>query len=70
MNKKIGILDSGIGGTTVLNKIIKLLPKEDYVYYADSKNNPYGEKSPEEIYKIVENSFTLGSSRCITESAG
>ena len=33
MNKKIGILDSGIGGTTVLQEIIKLLPKEDYVYY-------------------------------------
>lgn len=55
MNKKIGILDSGIGGTTVLQEIIKLLPKEDYVYYADSKNNPYGEKTQEEIYNIVNN---------------
>lgn len=66
MNKKIGILDSGIGGTTVLNEIIKLLPKEDYVYYADSKNNPYGEKSPKEIYKIVENivEFLLKEKDC------
>ena len=54
MNKKIGILDSGIGGTTVLKEIINLLPKEDYVYYADNKNNPYGEKTPEEIYNIVD----------------
>lgn len=52
--KKIGILDSGIGGTTVLREIKKLLPTEDYIYYADSKNNPYGEKTPEEIYYIVD----------------
>ena len=55
MNQKIGILDSGIGGTTVLAEIKKLLPKEDYIYYADNKNNPYGEKTEEEIYKIVDN---------------
>ena len=55
MNQKIGILDSGIGGTTVLAEIKKMLPKEDYIYYADNKNNPYGEKTEEEIYKIVDN---------------
>lgn len=55
MNQKIGILDSGIGGTTVLEEIKKLLPKEDYVYYADNKNNPYGEKTEEEICRIVDN---------------
>lgn len=55
MKQKIGILDSGIGGTSTLEEIKKLLPNEDYIYYADSKNNPYGEKTPEEIYKIVKN---------------
>lgn len=55
MNQKIGILDSGIGGTSTLEEIKKLLPKENYIYYADSKNNPYGEKTPQEIYKIVKN---------------
>ena len=54
MNQKIGILDSGIGGTTVLTEIKKLLPKEDYIYYADSKNNPYGEKTEQEINEIVD----------------
>ena len=53
MNQKIGVLDSGIGGFTVLNEIINILPAEDYVYYADGKNNPYGEKTTEEIYEIV-----------------
>ena len=37
MNQKIGILDSGIGGTTILKEIKKLLPTEDYIYYADGK---------------------------------
>ena len=40
----IGVFDSGIGGLTVLEEIKKILPNEDYLFYADSKNNPYGEK--------------------------
>ena len=55
MNNKIGIFDSGIGGLTTLEEIKKLLPNEDYIYYADSKNNPYGEKSDEELLSIVKN---------------
>ena len=54
-NNKIGILDSGIGGTTTLNEIRKFLPNEDFIYYADTKNNPYGNKSDEELYEIVKN---------------
>ena len=52
---KIGIFDSGIGGATVLKEILKILPNEDYIYYSDSKNNPYGDKSQEEILKICDN---------------
>ena len=55
MNNKIGIFDSGIGGLTTLEAIKKLLPKEDFIFYADSKNNPYGDKSIEELYSITEN---------------
>ena len=50
---KIGIFDSGIGGTTVMAKIKELLPKEEYIYFADSKNCPYGTKSLEELKEIV-----------------
>ena len=53
-NKAIGIFDSGIGGVTVLKEILKLLPNEDYIYYSDSRNNPYGDKSDEEIKIICE----------------
>lgn len=55
MNSKIGVFDSGKGGLTTLNEIKKLLPNEDYVYYADSKNNPYGNKTDEALYVIVKN---------------
>lgn len=53
-NNKIGIFDSGIGGVTVLKEIIKLLPNENYIYYSDSKNNPYGDKEDKEIIEICD----------------
>lgn len=49
----IGIFDSGIGGVTVLKEILKILPHYHYIYYSDSKNNPYGDKSKEELLLIV-----------------
>lgn len=60
MNKEssIGIFDSGIGGLTILKKIREFLPRENIIYYGDWKNNPYSEKSEEEI---------KGFSRDITE---
>ncbi len=54
-NGKIGVFDSGIGGVTVLREIIKILPKENYRYYSDSKNNPYGDKIDEEIQQLCDN---------------
>lgn len=53
--KKIGIFDSGIGGVTVLKEMLKVLPNEDYIYYSDSANNPYGDKSDEKIIELSEN---------------
>lgn len=49
----IGVFDSGKGGLNVLNEIVALLPEYDYIYYGDSKNNPYGEKSDQELMKIT-----------------
>lgn len=54
-NGKIGVFDSGIGGVTVLSEIVKLLPEEDYIYYSDSKNNPYGNKTDQEIKQLCNN---------------
>ena len=46
---KIGIFDSGIGGLSVLYEAMQLLPHEQFIYYADEKHVPYGEKTREEI---------------------
>ena len=53
--ENIGVFDSGIGGVTVLKEILKILPKENYIYYSDSKNNPYGDKTDKEILEICDN---------------
>lgn len=45
----VGFFDSGIGGVTVLKEAQRLLPNENYVFFSDSKNNPYGDKSDGEI---------------------
>ena len=46
---KIGMFDSGMGGLTLLNKALKMLPHEDYIFYADVNNLPYGTKTAGEI---------------------
>ncbi len=40
----IGIMDSGIGGLTVLKKGMEIMPYENFIYYADTDNAPYGTK--------------------------
>ena len=61
----IGLFDSGVGGTSIWKEIIELLPNEDTIYLADSKNAPYGEKSTEEIISLsVKNTELLISKDC------
>ena len=50
-NIKIGVFDSGLGGLSVWLELIKQLPSVSIVYYADSGNCPYGNKS---VGKIIE----------------
>lgn len=50
---KIGLFDSGIGGTTILKRLQEKFPDEEYNYIADSKNCPYGEKTDKELKNIV-----------------
>jgi glutamate racemase len=45
----IGVFDSGLGGISVLNELVELMPNESYIYYGDSYYAPYGAKSKEEI---------------------
>lgn len=52
-NFPIGILDSGVGGLSVWQEIVALLPQESTVYICDQKNVPYGTKTAEEIYILA-----------------
>lgn len=61
--ESIGVFDSGIGGATILKEIIKILPNENYIFYSDSKNNPYGDKTAEEIINLSDNIVKLFLSR-------
>ena len=45
----IGFFDSGIGGTSIWKEVHELLPNENTIYLADSKNAPYGDKSKDKI---------------------
>lgn len=49
----IAIFDSGIGGLSVLREALKILPSENYLYYADTDHVPYGNKSKDEVKKYV-----------------
>ncbi len=51
-NSPIGMFDSGVGGLTVLREVIKILPGEDVLYFADTGRVPYGGRSPQEIINI------------------
>lgn len=53
MNRKIGVLDSGVGGLSVMVGLQKVLPNEDIIYFGDSKNCPYGNKSADEILHLT-----------------
>ena len=48
-NGFIGVFDSGVGGISVLKALVNELPHEDFHYFGDSANAPYGEKSEEEV---------------------
>lgn len=54
MSNPIGVFDSGVGGLTVLLELKSFLPKENFIYFADCKNVPYGYKTVPEIQLLSE----------------
>lgn len=52
-NRFIAVMDSGIGGISVLNDLIKVLPNERFLYFSDSLNVPYGNKSKRELLNLT-----------------
>lgn len=55
----IGIFDSGVGGTSIWKELNLLLPHENTIYLADSKNAPYGEKTKEEIVALSKKNIDI-----------
>lgn len=61
----LGLFDSGIGGTSIWKEVHALLPDENTIYLADSKNAPYGLKSKEEIIELsIKNTEFLLNLNC------
>lgn len=49
----IAVFDSGVGGVSVLKELVKIMPNEDYIYFGDSKNAPYGMKTKQEVLELT-----------------
>ena len=55
----IAVLDSGVGGLTVLHEFLVSLPAENYLYMGDTGNFPYGDKDPEQLQTLVRRNSEL-----------
>jgi len=50
----IGVLDSGVGGLSVLKTLREKMPAEDFIYLGDTANTPYGSRTEEDVRALVE----------------
>lgn len=62
--KSIIVFDSGFGGISVLKRLVDAMPNENYVYYGDSANAPYGCRSKEQIQELTLNAIAEAKKRC------
>lgn len=56
-NLPIAVFDSGLGGMSLLSELIKLLPNENFLYFGDTANAPYGTKSAEQVKCLTVKNF-------------
>ena len=49
----IGVFDSGVGGISVLRELVKILPQEHFIYFGDSANAPYGNRTTQDIRRLT-----------------
>ena len=52
-NAPIAVFDSGHGGISVLRELVRLMPQEDYLYFGDSANAPYGPRSAASVQQLA-----------------
>lgn len=64
-NRPIAVFDSGLGGISVLRELIRQMPHENFLYFGDSANAPYGSRSTQEIRTLTQEHagrlFSLGA---------
>lgn len=51
---RIGVFDSGLGGIAILKDLIKYKPNNEYIYFGDTINLPYGEKTKEQLKEYAD----------------
>ena len=52
-NDYIGVMDSGVGGLSVLKRLVEVMPNQAFLYFGDNQNAPYGNKSKRELLRLV-----------------
>jgi glutamate racemase len=52
-DRPIAVFDSGMGGISVLRELVRIMPNENYIYFGDSANAPYGTKTLEEVRALT-----------------
>ena len=52
-NEYIAVFDSGVGGISVLRELVRLMPHENYLYFGDSVNAPYGNRTTEQVRDLT-----------------
>lgn len=61
----IGFFDSGIGGLSVLREAAAMLPNENYIYYGDTENAPYGVRSKDDVKRLTFNAVQFMEDKSI-----
>ena len=54
-NRPIGVMDSGMGGLSVIRTLRKYLPDEKFIFWGDNRHAPYGTHTQQEILELTWN---------------
>ena len=57
-NAPVGVVDSGVGGLTVLKHLNQMMPKENFIFIGDTARTPYGTRSEEELRRFADEMIT------------
>lgn len=52
--RPVAVMDSGVGGISVLRQLVCIAPEENYVFFGDSANAPYGTKSEKQVLALAQ----------------